>query len=212
MKVCVLSLSIIFFCLGTACKAFAQSQEIKQLLLDVEKLAQLKNILSDLEKGYEIVSGGYNSIKNISSGNFNLHNAFLNSLLEISTVVKNYKRITDIITAQLTILKEYKSAFRNFRLSNLFNPGELEYLGNVYTNLFSQSLKNLDGLLTIVTVNKIRMSDDERLSAIDDIWKEAESQVMFLRHFNNNTKILALQRAKEQNNIHLAEQLYDIKH
>lgn len=210
MKQCVMSL-IFVFCFGLT-KTYAQSQEAKQLLLDVEKLAQLKNILTDLKKGYEIVSSGYNTIKNISEGNFNLHNTFLNSLLEVSPTVRKYKRIADIIAAQLSIVTEYKSAFRKFRESNLFNPDETDYLGKVYTNLFNQSFKNLDALTTVVTANKLRMSDDERLSAIDDIWKEADNQLVFLRHFNNSTKILALQRAKGQNDVSVMNQLYDVNH
>jgi hypothetical protein len=46
MKKCVMSL-LIFFCCGLT-KTYAQSQEAKQLLLDVQKLASLKNILTDI--------------------------------------------------------------------------------------------------------------------------------------------------------------------
>ncbi|MGY4383932.1 preprotein translocase subunit YajC [Pedobacter sp. UYP24] len=55
----------------------AQSTEVQQLLLNVEKLSQLKNILSDMKKGYTIVTNGYNAVKNISQGNFSLHEVFL---------------------------------------------------------------------------------------------------------------------------------------
>ena len=211
MKQCVMSL-LFFLCLGNNLKTFAQSQEAKQLLLDVEKLASLKNILIDLKKGYAIVSEGYNTIRNISEGNFNLHETFLNSLLQISPTVRNYKRISDIIDAQVKIVSEYKRAFRNFQTSNLFNPGEIEYLGKVYSNLFNQSVKNLDDLAIVVTAGKLRMSDDERLSAIDEIWKKVKNEQIFLRHFNNSTKILALQRAKEQNDVSEINQLYDVNH
>ncbi|HXB45258.1 MAG TPA: hypothetical protein VNV85_14430, partial [Puia sp.] len=44
----------------------AQSYELERLILDIQKLAQLKNILSDLYKGYEILNTGYNTIKSIS--------------------------------------------------------------------------------------------------------------------------------------------------
>lgn len=208
MKKCVMSL-LIFFCCGLT-KTVAQSQEAKQLLLDVQKLAALKNILTDLKKGYEIVSGGYNTIKNISEGNFNLHQAFLNSLLEVSPAVRNYKRIADIITAQVKIVSEYKTAFRQFRETNLFTLDEIDYLSNVYKNLFNQSVKNLDALVAVVTAHKLRMSDDERLSAIDDIWKEVENELMFLRHFNSSTKILALQRAKDANDVSVINQIYNV--
>src|SRR6476469_8862573 len=86
----------------------AQTAEIQQLLLDMQKLSALKGILNDMYKGYEIVSNGYDAIKNISEGNFNLHEAFLDGLLVVSPTVQNYKRIADIINDQLMILKEYK--------------------------------------------------------------------------------------------------------
>ena len=190
--------------------SYGQSQEAKQLLLDVEKLAQLKNILTDLKKGYEIVSGGYNAIKNISEGNFNLHNVFLNSLLEVSPTVKKYKRIADIVSTQLKIVSQYKSALRQLKASGKFSNDEISYIQNVYSNLFNQSLKNLDALATIVTAGEMRMSDDERLSAIDNVWKEVENQFSFLQHFNNQAKVLALQRAKEQNDISTMNQLYNV--
>src|ERR1700730_10178062 len=120
----------------------AQAFEIEQLVLDIQKLAQLKSILTDLYKGYEILSLGYNTIKNISEGNFNLHQAFLDGLLMVSPAVKNYKRIKDIIDYQGRIVSGYKSALRRFRLDRNFNPDEILYLQKVYNNLFNQSLRN----------------------------------------------------------------------
>lgn len=204
--VLLLVLSVLF-----STKVYSQSQEAQQLLLDVQKLAQLKNILADLKNGYQILEGGYSTIKNISEGNFNLHETFLNSLLEVSPTVKNYKRIADIISAQLKIVKEYKIAFRQFQNSNLFNEDELDYISNVYANLFNKSVKNLDALATIITSGTLRMSDDERLTSIDAIWKTVSDQLGFLRHFNSGTKVLALQRAKEQNDVSTERSLFRIK-
>lgn len=207
MKKCVWILLIVF---SYNSHAYAQIQEAKQLLLDVEKLAQLKNILTDLKKGYEIISGGYTAIKNISEGNFNLHEVFLNSLLEVSPTVKKYQRIVDIIATQLKIVAAYKNAWHQLTSSGKFTVNEMNYVATVYSNLFNESLKNLDALANIVTAGKIRMSDDERLSAIDAVWKEVENQFHFLQHFNNQAKVLALQRAKEQNDVSTMNQLYNV--
>jgi DNA repair ATPase RecN len=196
---------------GTSLNASAQADELQQLTLNLEKLAQFKQILSDLKKGYEIVSVGYNTIKNISQGNFNLHKDFLDGLMQISPTVKNYKRVADIINYQIIIVKEYKRAFSRFKNDKNFNSQELEYLNRVYNNLFKQSLKNLDDLATVLTANKLRMTDDERLKSIDDIFNEIQDKVMFLRHFNNNTTILAVQRAKERNDAENIRNIYGIK-
>lgn len=191
-------------------KVKAQEAEIEQLLLNVEKLAQLKQILSDLKKGYEIVSTGYNTIKNISQGNFNLHKDFLDRLLDVSPEVKNYRRVADIINHQLLIVKEYKNAFRRFKQDGNFSPDEIKYLGSVYANLFNQSLANLNDLITIITAGDLRMSDDERIKAIDEVFASIEDKLLFLRHFNNNTTLLAIQRAREKKDIGTAQKIYGL--
>jgi len=189
----------------------AQSAEAQQLLLDWQKLSQLKNILKDMYKGYEIVSNGYETIKNISKGNFNLHQVFLDGLLLVSPAVANYKRIPDIINDQLSIVKEYKSAFAMYKQDKHFLPGEIIYLGSVYNNLFNQSISSLNELIMVITANKMRMSDAERISSIDRIYGEMEDKLTFLRYFNNHTTLLAVQRAKEQHDVNTMQNIYGIK-
>src|SRR4029078_2447063 len=111
-------------------------------------------------------------------------------------VVKNYKRVADIISYQIQIVKEYKVAFNRAKEGGWFNPDEIDYIGKVYGNLFNLSLKNLDDLFTVITSSKLRMSDDERLAAIDKIYLDMQDKLSFLRSFNNNNSILALQRSK----------------
>jgi hypothetical protein len=81
-----LTRALILFILSVCCfiPAKAQTSDLTQLILDIEKLTQLKGILSDMKTGYTIIDGGYNQVKSISQGNFNLHSTFLNGLLAVS--------------------------------------------------------------------------------------------------------------------------------
>jgi hypothetical protein len=178
-----------------------QSQEAQQLLLNVEKLSQLKNILSDMRKGYEVVSKGYNVVKNIAQGNFSLHEVFLDGLWLVSPEVRKYYKIAEIIRYQSAILSEYRSAFKRFTASGNFSASELDYLSKVYKKLFDQSLDNLDQLAMVITANKTRMSDEERLVAIDRIFTGTEDMLMFLRSFNQSTSLLGLQREREKSDV-----------
>jgi hypothetical protein len=205
MKKCIVILLVILFSFSG--QVVAQSTEIQQLLLNVEKLAQLKKILSNMKKGYEIVSNGYNTIKDISKGNFNLHEVFLDGLIQVSPTVRKYKKIGEIIIFQSQLVKEYKSAFRRFNQSNLFNPNEMKYMTNVYTNLFDKSLQNLNELTIVITAGKLRMSDDERIAAIDRVYTEIADKLVFLRSFNNETNVLAVQRGREMVDTKLSEKL-----
>lgn len=195
---------------GVSTVSFAQADEATQLLLNVEKLTQLKQILSDMKKGYQIISKGYNTIKDLSEGNFSLHKAFLDGLMEVSPTVKKYQKIKVIVDGQLELVKTYKTAFIRFKSAGYFNPGELEYISRVYDNLFKQSLKNLDDLLLVVTADKLRMSDAERLDAIDNISLSMNDMLSFLKNFNHQTTLLTLQRAGEKNDAVAMKKIYGI--
>jgi hypothetical protein len=199
---------IMFMGIGTA---RAQVYELERLILDIEKLLQLKNILTDLYKGYEILHTGYSTIKDISKGNFNLHEAFLDGLLLVSPAVKNYQRLADIVEMQANIVSEYKAAYGHFKQDAHFNPDELAYLMNVYNNLVSGSLDNLENLLNVVTASKLRMSDAERLHAIDGIYTDTKDKLMFLRQFNTKTMALAIQRTFDEQDIGTLQQYYNLK-
>lgn len=196
-------LLLVWVLLSGSClmNAKAQATELAQLALNIEKLAQFKQILSDLKKGYEILSGGYKTIKDLSEGNFNLHKVFLDGLLEVSPTVKKYKRVADIVDYQILLVKEYKTAFNQFKNGDWLKEGELGYISKVYENLFTLSIKNLDDLLTVVTAKKLRMSDDERLKAIDKIFEDMEDKLVFLRSFNNDTAVFIRQRKAEKREV-----------
>lgn len=191
--------------------AHAQSDEMQQLLLNVEKLAQFKKILSNMKKGYDILNGGYNTVKNLTEGNFNLHKTFLDALMEVSPTVKNYKKVADIIRFQKLILTEYKSAYSRAKGKNLISDGELDYISGVYSNLVNKSLDNLEDLTMVVTSGKLRMSDDERIQAIDRIYDDMQDKLVFLRDFNNSTSVLIVQREKEQKDAKAMKAIYGIK-
>lgn len=179
----------------------AQAEEIQQLLLNLEKLAQFKKILQNMYDGFKLISNGYNAVKDISEGNFKLHKVFLDGLSEVSPTVKKYKRIADIIDYQLSIVNDSKKVLQQFKSDKQFSTVELNYMGTVYDNLIRQTLKHVEELLLVVTAGKLRMSDDERLAAIDRIFISVESQYSFVRDFSNSTRLLSLQRRSEQDQI-----------
>lgn len=189
----------------------AQSQELQQLILNIEKLSQFKSILDDMKKGYDILLYGYNAVKDISEGNYSLHKLFLDGLLEVSPTVRQYKRVGEIISYQIALLKEYKGAAKQFRLSSLFDDRELGHITNVYDQLVKESLDCLEDLASVLTARKLRMSDQERLEEIDYIYQSMQDKILFLRSFNNSTAILAWQRLKDKNETQSLKKIYGVE-
>ena len=113
---------VLMLCVGMHLTSKAQSHEAQQLLLNWEKLAQLKGILRNMYKGYRVVSEGYTRVKNIAEGNYSLHQAFLDRLLEVSPEVRKYKKIGDVIAYQGRIMREQRQALTSFKSSGSFSP------------------------------------------------------------------------------------------
>ena len=73
-------LIIIILLAGSFCHAqtydewFRQKKTAKKYLLD--QIAALQTYIGYAEKGYSIVTGGLNTIKDIKHGDFNLHNNY----------------------------------------------------------------------------------------------------------------------------------------
>lgn len=202
------TISILIVALCCSLKVSAQAQEIEQLMLDIEKLTQFKSILADMKAGYQIYEQGYGTISNLSKGNFDLHNAYLTGLMAISPAVRNYGRVAEIISQQASLVSEYKRANNSFKQSGSFSADELSYMSNVYSRLIDQSLDNLDELNTLLTANKLRMSDADRIKGIDRIYRSSTDQLNFLRAFNRQGIILSLQRAKDNNDLNTLKKLY----
>lgn len=206
MKIILFCLSIFFMHLQVS----AQTFEIQQLLLDCKKLTELKNIYKDMMKGYEILSEGYNAVKDVSEGNFDLHKLFLDDLLKASPAVQQYQKVGDIINCELQVISEYGKAYKRFKQDDNFSPDEIIYIGKVYSKLINESVKGLSDLATVITDGVLRASDDERFTQIDKLDAAMKDRLQFLRYFNNNTTLLALQRAREKNDVDTIKDIYGI--
>jgi len=192
-------------------KAGAQMKEVVEFGINLERLAQLKSILSTLKKGFDIVSKGYGTVKDLSEGNFKLHQVFLDGLLEVSPAVKKYHKIPEIISMQLALIKRAKSDLNVIIREGGFSLQEMNYIKSVHDNLRSQSLQNLDELVNVTTAGKFRMSDEDRLKAIDRIHQDMIEKLNFLFLFGKNSMSLSLEKKKNEMELNRLKALQGIE-
>lgn len=181
---------------------------IEQLVLDFQKLQEMKAILQDMYTSYKILDQGYTRIRDIAQGQFNLHKAFLDGLLAVSPVVKNYYRVEQIIQSEYDLVREYKASSGRAHGSGLFSETELGYIDGIYTTLFRRSLQSIDELTMVLTDDELRMSDAQRLAAIDRVYGEIGGQLRAVRQLNNETSVQLVQREKAINDIKTLKILY----
>ena len=188
---------------------FKQKKTQKKYL--IEQIVAFKIYLGYVQKGYSIARKGLTTIGNIKKGDFSLHNDFLSSFKSVNLTIRNYSKVPEIIAFQVKIIQSYKSTYKYVQSISLYSPAEIDFIYRVFTNLINNSSDDLDELITVVTANELEMKDDERLKRIDAVYVSMQDKYAFATSFGDEAKVLAVQKAKDNNNVETSRSLYGIK-
>lgn len=139
-----------------------------------------------------------------------LYDDYFQELRKVKNALTYYHRIKDIIESQPAMVKEYKAAWALFRQDRNFTADELEYMSEVYTGILGESVKAIDQLLMVVNAFTIQMSDAARMKIINTAADEMEKGFMDLKEFNNQNKLISLQRASARGEIEYIKKLYGL--
>lgn len=174
------------------------NQKATQKKYLLQQIAALQVYIGYAKKGYNIVSGGVNTIRNIKNGDFNLHRDFFNRLKNVNPAIRRYAKVADIIAYQVKIIKQTKISIQQIRETKQFTEAELDHCKQVFDNLLDECLKTVDELVLVTTSGKLEMKDDERLKRIDRLYADVQDKYSFTCVFSEDMGILAVQRLGEQ--------------
>jgi hypothetical protein len=139
-----------------------------------------------------------------------LYDDYFQELKKIKNALSYYHRIKDIIEDQVAMVKEYKAAWALFRQDRNFTAAELEYMSEIYTGMLGESVKSIDQLLMVVNAFTTQMTDAARMEIINTTAAEMEKGFMDLKEFNNQNKLISLQRASARGEIEYIKKLYGL--
>lgn len=141
-----------------------------------------------------------------------LYDDYFQELWKVKAALAYYQRVKDIIERQVKMVNEYKGAWALLRQDKNFTKEELDYMYSTYTGLMDESLKNVDQLFLVMNAFATQMTDGKRLEIISTVSDILEQQFVDLKDFNNQNKMIALQRATERGEIEYVKRLYGIGH
>lgn len=159
----------------------AQSAELEQLTLDISKLSQLKGILQDMYTYYAILEKGYDDVRDVAKGNFQLHLDYLNSLLTVSPAVSDDPAVQAIAQAQARLLQAYQAVMNQVTSDPHLTTAEIAHIKTACQDALTAGAEDLDELSSVLTNGALRMSDDERLSAINRIQGDLKTRLVQLQ-------------------------------
>lgn len=183
---------------------FRQKKTQKKYLL--AQIAALKVYAGYLSKGYKIADKGIRIVQDIKRGDFNLHANYFASLSDVNSSIKNYKKVSAIISIQEDIVRQTSATLLKAS-NNAFGADEKIYFKKVIDNLLSNCLQNLDELTKIISNGNYEMKDDERIKAIDHIYMDMLDNKAFAGSFCGSISRLALQRNSDRIDIIISRKL-----
>jgi hypothetical protein len=207
MKKCFLILlSVVISIIG-----FCQSQELEQLRLDLEKLVQMKSLLSNMYNGYTTLANGYNKISSLAKGNFELHKNYLDQLLQVAPQLRNSTMVQTILDNRSAGIAEGASAFSSLLRSGVFTNAELVSIKNQLDQFKSLTGRKVDQLNMVLTPGALRMSDQERIGSIERVDKDVGEALMALRAVVKEQTAVAAVRGQRKREIESMRTLYGLK-
>lgn len=135
---------------------------------------------------------------------------YYEELWKVKNAVTYYRSIRDIIDKQINLVEEYKRAYALFKKDKHFSAEEIRLMGEVYTAILDESVKNLDEIMLVVNSFSTQMSDAKRLEIINTAASKIDENIVDLRRFNNNNVMLSLQRTKDEAEINFIKELYGL--
>lgn len=140
-----------------------------------------------------------------------LYAEYFDELSKVKEAIATYHRVKDIIEKQTALVNEYKSAWALFKQDDNFTPEELNYMGNVYTGILNESIKNLDQVFLVINAFATQMTDAKRIEIIDHAADAVDDNLADLRQFNDQNKMLSFQRAGERGDVEVVKKLYGLE-
>ena len=194
---------------------------IKQAVVKVIKAVDLKiqrlqNKTIWLQNAQKVIENTMSKVKLDEITNWvekqrTLYKDYFDELWQVKSIISYYHRIKEITEKQVRLVEEYKRAYALFKQDKHFTPDELAYMGQVFTGIFNESIKNIDQLFLVINSFSTQMTDAKRLEIINNAAGGTETAYNDLKAFNQQNILLSIQRAKDVKEVEVIKQLYGLK-
>ncbi len=189
----------------------AQSQELETLKVEMQKLAQLKLMLSEMKNGYQSLVKGYDAIRDIGKTNFQLHQQQFDKLLQVSQELQRDPAIRQIQVSHQQIQTTGVTLLHELRKTQLFRPDEIFQLDGQCRRIIQSCEADMEVVGRVLSPGKFRMSDGERKEVINSISQSMEINMLKLDSLRMNYLRTLSERQQKARDIQSLKRLNKIQ-
>ncbi len=140
-----------------------------------------------------------------------LYQKYYDELWKVRQTLATYHRIQIIVKRQQQIVEQYQFTWSMVSRDDHFTSSEIQYMYQVYTGILAESVYNIDQVLMVLTAYRTQMSDAKRLEIINNAAEGIEKNYSDLQDFNKQNVQMAINRAKDKNEVDAIKRLYGIR-
>lgn len=190
---------------------------VKKIIVAVDlKIQRLQTKTIWLQHAQKVVENTMSKLKLDEITNWvqkqkDLYQKYFDELAQVRTALLYYHRIRELTNQQIAMVKQYKQAWNQIRQDKHFTTAEVFYIGQVYTGILQESLKNLDQLSLVIHSFTTKMSDAARLDFINRTADAMQQNYKDLNDFTTQNAQLSLARSVDEHDIAVVKELYGIR-
>jgi len=172
----------------------AQAQDMTGAML--EQLAALKGYISTAEKGYHIAEEGLHLVRDLKTGEFNLHRVFFGSLRVVDDGVLENPSVAGAYRLAAAATNAFARAIDSYAGSGWLTPSEMGYIRALQQNTEDRCRDDLEALQVLTTDGELSMTDGERIRKIDVLATGMQERYTRVIAFLTDVAWLIAQRQK----------------
>jgi hypothetical protein len=197
-------------CCALLCSGYSQGQELEQLKLNLEKLAQLKLMLAQAKRGYEVMARGYDAMRDAARGNFRQHQQYLEQLLTVGPSVRSAPALRRLERNVAQVGSVFEDWRRRLVPLGLLSVNEWSGLQRRYELITAGAASVSDQAATLLTPGALRMSDGERIAALTLLTEKSEAYLRDLQRLIDEQTLIAARSAQQKNDAAALRKLYGL--
>jgi hypothetical protein len=197
-------------CCALLCSGYSQGQELEQLKLNLEKLAQLKLMLAQAKRGYEVMARGYDAMRDAARGNFRQHQQYLEQLLTVGPSVRSAPALRRLERNVAQVGSVFEDWRRRLVPLGLLSGNEWSGIQRRYELIKAGAASVSDQAATLLTPGALRMSDGERIAALTLLTEKSEAYLRDLQRLIDEQTLIAARSAQQKNDAAALRKLYGL--
>jgi hypothetical protein len=183
---------------------FQRKTRIKYL---VQQLAALTLLQEASDKGEQIVANGVDSIEDLVSTDYDMHNQHIRSLWNVNAGIQCSPLKARIWELQAAMASRLHASIQRWVKRGMEYLDVLKYIGLIGARLTDEILADQKSLTDLTTDGVLLMTDDERIKAIQVLYVRTRRRDSLIRTFCRSTDQMIYFRSSEVNELNILKKL-----